>query len=124
MKATHFTSIICSIIIGFSIVVGCMQIPTNNANEIKHEDSEEIIIDYPLLNIEQAAKYLNLTKEQVNYIIQSEQKTLSTTGSFSGERFPYFKVNNEIYISKDQLIVWIKDVTMQKREYIEGQVIH
>lgn len=59
----------------------------------------------------------------MKYIIQSEQKSLSMSGSFTGEMFPYFKINNEIYISKNELTNWIKDVTTQRREYILGQVL-
>lgn len=126
MKSIQVVSnIICSLIIGISIIIGCLLIPTENTNEIANRTTEEIsnVNDAPLLNIEQAAKYLNITKEQVNYIIDSEQKSLRVSGSFSGEMFPYFKINNEIYISKNELINWIKDVTRQRREYLQGQVL-
>jgi len=83
-----------------------------------------ITTDSPLLNVEQTAEYLNLTKEQVLYIIQSEQKSLSASGSFSGEMFPYFKISDEIYVGRDQLDIWIKDVTIQRREYLGDGVLH
>ena len=125
MKLNQLTSIICSLIIGISIIIGCMLIPTKNINDSVKEASQEIstVSDSPLLNIDQAAKYLNITKENLNYIIQSEQNSLSVSGSFSGEMFPYFKINNEIYISKSELTNWIKDVTTQRREYIYGQAL-
>ncbi|NMM52926.1 DNA-binding protein [Paenibacillus aquistagni] len=109
MKATHITSIICSLIIGASF---------------KYCRRTSELINSPLLNIKQAAEYLNLTEEQVTYIIQSEQNTLTKMGSFSGEMFPYFKINNQIFISTTDLTNWIKDATTQRREYTQGLVVH
>ncbi|KGE18423.1 DNA-binding protein [Paenibacillus wynnii] len=128
MKATHITSIICSLIIGASLIIGCLIISTKDVTETKQElniaEGQEKLINSPLLNIKQAAEYLNLTEEQVTYIIQSEQNTLNTIGSFTGEMFPYFKINNEIFISKTDLTNWIKDVTTQRREYTQGLAVH
>ena len=128
MKATHITSIICSLIIGVSLIIGCLIISTNDVTKTKRELSsaggQETLNNSPLLNIKQASEYLNLTEEQVTYIIQSEQNTLNTMGSFTGEMFPYFKINNEIFISKTDLTNWIKDVTTQRREYTQGLAVH
>jgi hypothetical protein len=122
MKATHITSIICSLILGISIIIGCVRIAEANDYKSLQEVSQESPVDSPLLNVEQAAAYLNVTAEQLNYIIQSEQRTLDTTHTFSGVMFPYFKLNNEIYISKSELTNWIKDITTQRRKYTEGLV--
>ncbi|USB33378.1 helix-turn-helix domain-containing protein [Paenibacillus sp. YPG26] len=128
MKVAHITSIICSLIIGTSLIIGCLIISTKDVTETKQEltiaKEQEKFTNSPLLNIKQAAEYLNLKEEQVTYIIQSEQNTLNTMGSFTGERFPYFKINNEIFISKTDLTKWLKDVTTQRREYTEGLAVH
>lgn len=59
MKVNQLTSIICSLIIGISIIIDCMLIPTKNINDLVKEASQEIstVSDSPLLNIDQAAKY-------------------------------------------------------------------
>ncbi|SMG19714.1 helix-turn-helix domain-containing protein [Paenibacillus aquistagni] len=128
MKATHLTSIICSLIIGASLIIGCLIISTQDVTVTKQKlniaEGQVNLINSPLLNIKQAAEYLNLTEEQVTYIIQSEQSTLTKMGSFSGEMFPYFKINNQIFISKTDLTNWIKDATTQRREYTQGLVVH
>lgn len=128
MKATHLTSIICSLIIGASLIIGCLIISTQDVTGTKQKlniaEGQVNLINSPLLNIKQAAEYLNLTEEQVTYIIQSEQSTLTKMGSFSGEMFPYFKINNQIFISKTDLTNWIKDATTQRREYTQGLVVH
>ncbi|WP_088547170.1 helix-turn-helix domain-containing protein [Paenibacillus aquistagni] len=128
MKATHLTSIICSLIIGASLITGCLIITPKDVTETKQElniaEGQVNLINSPLLNIKQAAEYLNLTEEQVTYIIQSEQSTLTKMGSFSGEMFPYFKINHQIFISKTDLTNWIKDATTQRREYTQGLVVH
>lgn len=104
MKATHITSIICSLIIGASLITGCLIIAPKDVTETKQE--------------------LNIAEGQVTYIIQSEQNTLTKMGSFSGEMFPYFKINNQIFISTTDLTNWIKDATTQRREYTQGLVVH
>lgn len=128
MKATHLTSIICSLIIGASLIIGCLIIAPKDVTETKQKlniaEGQVNLINSPLLNIKQAAEYLNLTEEQVTYIIQSEQSTLTKMGSFSGEMFPYFKINNQIFISKTDLTNWIKEATTQRREYTQGLVVH
>lgn len=128
MKATHLTSIICSLIIGASLIIGCLIISTQDVTvtkqKLKIAEGQVNLINSPLLNIKQAAEYLNLTEEQVTYIIQSEQSTLTKMGSFSGEMFPYFKINNQIFFSKTDLTNWIKDATTQRREYTQGLVVH
>lgn len=123
MKPIHVTSIICSLIIGISIIIGCMLIPQEVNDQKAAVTSSEVIRSQPLMTIEQAAEYLGLSKEQVNYIIHSEQATLNTRGSFTGTMFPYFKINEDIYIGKEALLNWINDVTLEKRDYIQGQVL-
>lgn len=97
---------------------------TETKQKLNIAEGQVNLINSPLLNIKQAAEYLNLTEEQVTYIIQSEQNTLTKMGSFSGEMFPYFKINNQIFISTTDLTNWIKDVTTQRREYTQGLVVH
>nr|WP_223285612.1 helix-turn-helix domain-containing protein [Paenibacillus sp. PL91] len=80
-------------------------------------------MDKPLLDIKEAAEYLNLSEEQVILIINSEQSMLQSSGSFTGTMFPHFKIGSTIYISKSDLANWISDTTREKREYVDGTVL-
>ncbi|ULO05507.1 hypothetical protein H1230_20805 [Paenibacillus sp. 19GGS1-52] len=54
-------------------------------------------------------------------IIKAEYEVLSVAGSFQGTMFPYIKIDNEYFISRDELMNWIKDASINKRKYINGQ---
>ncbi|MCD9021877.1 helix-turn-helix domain-containing protein [Cohnella silvisoli] len=121
MKGNPLSIIIASVIIGFSIIMGCWLLKDE---QMKGKTADiNITAIGPLLTIEQTATYLNMSQEQVNVIIAAEQKILKDSGSFSGSMFPYFKINNETYVSKNELMNWIKDVTEQRREYVNGTVL-
>jgi hypothetical protein len=70
-----------------------------------------------LMNMKETADYLNLTEDQVKHIIASEKSELSSRGTYTGVMFPYVKINGQFYVSKNELNDWVKDVTIQKREY-------
>ncbi|WP_025693237.1 helix-turn-helix domain-containing protein [Paenibacillus zanthoxyli] len=123
MKSYQLSIIFSSIIIGVSLVIGCIVL----ANAIEQQKTnEKLDVSEPketvLMDIKQAANYLNLSEEQVVDIIQSEEKTLQTMGSFSGGMFPYMKINEKIYISKNDLQKWINESTTERRQYINGIV--
>lgn len=123
MKTFNISSIICSLLLAISIIISSVLIQDGlkgndmgglKANAINHTTSQEI---RPLLNIKEASDYLNLTENQIRFIITSEENTLKTMGSYSGKMFPYIKVNNEIFISKADLSEWIKEAASQRKEY-------
>lgn len=122
MKFNQLSIIITGCIIGVSFIVGCT-ILANNEGQLTEQTAVEIYTDKPLLGIEQAAEYLNLSVEQVNLIINSEQNQLQSSGSFSGTMFPYFNIGSAIYISKSDLVNWISDTTRERREYVGGSVL-
>ena len=70
-----------------------------------------------LLNISQVAEYLGMTAEEVQGIINTEKNTLETSGIFTGTMFPYITINDKLYFSKEQIDEWIKDVSINHRQY-------
>lgn len=124
MNAQQITNIICSVIIGASIVAGFYLLrPLNHIffdeGAVLTAGIEEGISvqDYPLMDIEQTARYMNMTKEQVLRIIYTEKAHLEKYNSFNGMMLPYVKFGEDIYVSKSALLDWIKDVTTNRREY-------
>jgi hypothetical protein len=69
------------------------------------------------LGISQVSKYLKMSEEEVMGIINTEQGIFDKTGSFTGLRLPYFKVNNKYYFYKNSVDEWLKQVTEQRRQY-------
>jgi len=116
MKRFNISLLLSSIILGLSFIIGCILIPKElnvkeeTTNEIKNEAKV-------LMNIEETAEYLNLTKEQVTEIIETENRQLSETSVFTGMMFPYIKIDDKILVSRDQLKEWLKEVTTQRNEY-------
>ncbi|OBZ13701.1 helix-turn-helix domain-containing protein [Bacillus sp. FJAT-26390] len=116
MKFNSLSIIISALILGVSIIAGCTII-ANHEGQITEQAPGEI------LNIEQAAAYLDLSEKQVNLIINAEQSKLQNSGSFSGKMFPYFKVGSDIFISKSGLADWINEAASARREYVFGDVM-
>ena len=81
--------------------------------------------DTKVLNLTQAANYLNMPEEEVKAVIQIEKNELEKTGSFSGRRLPYFTIDSKQYFYKDEIDEWLKDVSSNNREYntTEGWVL-
>lgn len=97
-------------------------------NSIKHNEfqySSTAPSESSVLSIEQVAKYLNISEEEVKAIIQIEDNMFTKTGSFYGKMLPYFVVNNKQYFYKDEIDEWLKEVSSNHREYntAEGWVL-
>lgn len=73
--------------------------------------------DSTALTLSQAAKYLNMTEEEVCAIIKTEKKKLDETHSFNGKMFPYFTINDKQYFYKDEIDEWLKEVSSNHRQY-------
>lgn len=113
-KNSNLAIIFSAIILGFSIIT-CSYIVTQSNIKNEVESSHEYVDD--ILSLDDAAVYLKMEKEEVLKIILMEQYELSQTGSFSGEMFPYFMVDDNYYISKDGLKRWLENVTQERRVY-------
>lgn len=114
--------IAASFILGISFIVGCMFLEKNDVPN-KEQSDITLGVEKPLLTIEEAADYMQLSVNEIKQIIHSEQTQLTTTGSFSGVMFPYIKVSEKFYISKNELMVWINETSRERREYATGTVI-
>lgn len=120
MKRFNSSMLLSSIILGVSFIIGCILIQKElNLHEtrIPKETKNEAKV---LMNTEETAEYLGVTEQQVKEIIETENRELSETGSFTGVMFPYIKIDNEILISRDRLKEWLKESTTQRNEYESG----
>lgn len=109
---------IAIVFIGTSIIFSGYFIG-NAIKSVKMGDSDLIPapIDNQVLNLSQTAKYLNMTEDEVQGIIQTEKASMEKIGSFSGKMFPYFTINNKKYFYKNEIDEWLKEVSSTRREY-------
>ncbi|RED59181.1 DNA-binding protein [Cohnella lupini] len=119
MKPLNITHIICSAIIGISLIAGSLIISNHredpSVKEAAMEESQESAqATYkPLMTIEETAEYLNLSEMQVRTIISTEEATTS----YGGIMFPMIRFQNETYVSTDGLKEWLKQFTQQRKQY-------
>jgi hypothetical protein len=108
---------IAIIILGLCIALGSVWIgySLQKSDSIKTKTSASSEIN--VLDVSQVAKYLNMTVEDVNGIINAEKKALASTGSFTGIMFPYFTINDIPYFYKYEIDEWLKDVSKNHRQY-------
>lgn len=117
MKQFNSSLFLSSVILGLSFIMGCLLIQKDfNAKE-PIATNEITNVSKPLMNIKETAEYLNLTEQQVQTIIESENHTLNAAHSYDGKMFPYIKIDNEIFVSKDELNEWIKQSILERKEY-------
>ncbi len=74
-------------------------------------------VDTKVLNLSQAAEYMNMSEEEVQSIIRTESDILSETHSFSGKMFPYFTISGKQYFYKDEIDAWLSEVSVDHRAY-------
>ncbi|REE94555.1 hypothetical protein A8990_101351 [Paenibacillus taihuensis] len=110
MKSFSLSHLLSAIIIAASILGGCYILKDN-------QRAAETNRYGPLMNLAETADYLHLTVAELNTIITLEDTTLESTGSYSGKMFPYFKIDKEIYVSRDELDAWIKETATQRKQY-------
>ncbi|WP_105614001.1 MerR family transcriptional regulator [Vallitalea okinawensis] len=119
-KKHNITILISAIILSLSMITCSYMLTKSNAVNIL-KSSDEIETNHnnvdDVLNLDEVAEYLKMDKEVVLKIILIEQSKLSETGSFSGEMFPYFKVDDNYFIYKENLRRWLEDVTLERRVY-------
>lgn len=86
------------------------------------EQSEALAVnDSPLMTMEEASVFLNMTEDQIVQIIKTEHNILNSTQIFNGTMFPYINVDNKYIFHKDLLLNWINDASMNRSVYIMGQ---
>ncbi|SEO93921.1 helix-turn-helix domain-containing protein [Paenibacillus sp. OV219] len=110
MKTFSISNLISAIIIAASILGGCYLLKDNH----QAEDASKY---GPLMSIAETADYLHLSEDEITTIITLEETVLESTGTYTGKMFPYFKINNEIYVSRDELAAWIKETATQRKQY-------
>lgn len=105
------TLLICISIIVGSFIIGDAIKSANKANEKTISENQKI------LNLSEAATYLNMTEQNIKGIIQLEKSQISQSYTFVGKMFLYFTVGNTTYFYKDALDEWLKDVSNYHRFY-------
>lgn len=116
MKNTIFQGLV----IGISIIIGCIIL---SVGVNKQQIIDEQINHNMLVPLEEAADILNISINELKLIIHSEKSELETRGSFTGEMFPYMTINDQIYVNLETVSIWIREVTKERREYINGMII-
>lgn len=117
MKPLNYSALICSLIIGISIVTASFILQgTEGLKSVPAvtDEAYSMQTESPLMTLEQTAEFLNLTESQVKSIISSEN-ALRAQGDSEGVPFPYIVVQNEIYVSQIGLISWLEGATRERR---------
>jgi len=78
---------------------------------------QKTTIDSNVMNVSQVANYLGMTEEEVQGIMETEKKKLESSGSYTGMMFPHFIVNGKLYFYKEEIDEWLKEVSIQRKEY-------
>lgn len=84
---------------------------------------ENAAVNSSVMNISEVANYLGMTEEEVQGIINTEKNMLESRGSYTGIMFPYFIVNDKLYFYKEQIDEWLKDISIQRKEYDTKKLI-
>lgn len=117
MKQINYSSVICSIILGTSVIIGSLLIRGDHESS-SYKNLQKVNTQYrPLMSIKETADYLKLSESQIRGIIWSEEKDLNETHTYSGIMFPTIKIGTETYVSKDSLNEWIKEAATQRKQY-------
>lgn len=111
MKSINYSNIICSIIIGISIITCSFIVQGFDGN--KELITAEITQSKRLMSVKEAAEYLQIPESKVWVIIKDEDGNLAT----DSKRFPVVRIENEIYISAIGLDEWLKDLSILGKEY-------
>ncbi|RAR44638.1 hypothetical protein DP091_07650 [Paenibacillus sp. MDMC362] len=119
MKPLNYSALICSLIIGISIVTASFILQrTEGVKSVPAvtDEAYSMQTDSPLMTLEQTAEFLNLTESQVKSIISSEN-ALRAQGDSEEVSFPYIVVQNEIYVSQIGLMSWLDGAARDRRVY-------
>lgn len=113
--------LLSAIILGASLISSSYIISNNSNNNSNNEPEDkkiEIINNSnDVMSLEETAEYLKMSNDNVLSIIKIEQKKLNKNHYFSGRMFPYFKIDNNYYIYKEELKDWLEESCIDRREY-------
>lgn len=112
MKQLNLSAIICSFLVGLSLVVSSVIISQSSDSELKKNGTSQ----KPLMTIEETAEYLHITESQVRAIISSEELMLKHKG-IDSMLFPVIRIGNDIFISTDGLQEWLKESVEHRMRY-------
>ncbi|MCP1425530.1 hypothetical protein J3D43_004046 [Paenibacillus xylanexedens] len=123
MKSIPFSILLASVILGISFIIGCILLTTQERNsELTQAIEQEVPSDRALMTIQETAEYLSMTEEQVMSIIKAEQGSFTVSGFFDGRMFPFIKVQDNFFVSRVELDLWVQEATASHRRYINGQM--
>lgn len=111
MKQLNLSAIICSFLVGLSLVVSSIIISQSSDRELMKDGSRY----KPLLTIEEAAEYLHITESQVRAIISSEESMRSR--DVDSLLFPVVRIGTDNFISTDGLHEWLKESLKRRLNY-------
>ncbi|MEQ7052212.1 DNA-binding protein [Paenibacillaceae sp. P-4] len=113
MKQLNLSAIICSFLVGLSLVVSSVIISQSSDREVMKYGSRH----KPLLTIGEAAEYLHITESQVRAIISSEELMLRNGVDTSRLLFPIVRIGTDNFISTDGLQEWLKEPLKHRLQY-------
>ncbi|MNW61683.1 hypothetical protein D3C74_397580 [compost metagenome] len=85
-------------------------------------EQQTLLLDKVLLTLKETATYLGMNEDQVMSIIKTEQSSLNAFHRFEGKMFPFIKVQDQFYVSRVELDLWIQDASSNHRRYINGEL--
>ena len=118
MPKINYNILFGCLILSIGIIIhGYITKPNTNHSLNSEAQNANIKESKAVLDLTETAEYLNMNEAQVKAIIITESTILRQTGSFTGGRLPYFKVDKKYYFYRGGLDGWLEDVTRHKREY-------
>ncbi|WP_339188811.1 hypothetical protein MKX33_02575 [Paenibacillus sp. FSL R5-0490] len=123
MKSIPLSILLASVILGISFIIGCILLTTQERNsELTQAAEQKVPIDRALMTIQETAEYLSMTEEQVMSIIKAEQGSFTVSGFFDGRMFPFIKIQDNFFVSRVELDLWVQEASASHRRYINGQM--
>ncbi|MDT0121709.1 hypothetical protein Q9R46_03595 [Paenibacillus sp. RRE4] len=122
-----FSILLSSFILGVSFIVGSVVMMNQDKDQSngtlnQTADQHKPLHDKVLLTLNETAAYLGMNEDQVMSIIKTEQSSLNAFHHFEGKMFPFIKVQDQFYVSRVELDLWIQDASSNHRRYINGQL--
>ncbi|KJB85725.1 hypothetical protein AZ66_22915 [Paenibacillus sp. E194] len=116
MKQLNLSAIICSFLVGLSLVVSSIIISQSSASGLKMDGTRKEAYQ-PLMTIEETAAYLHIPESKVRAIISSEELMLRKGIESNGILFPFIRIGTDNFISTDGLQEWLKQAAVQRLQY-------
>ncbi|WP_054940160.1 hypothetical protein [Paenibacillus ihuae] len=141
MKTNQITILAASLILGLSLIIGCLILGNERASGTEKEIEAQIAEtgteaktqaalmeqarskDKAVMTLQETAQFLNMQEAQVLNIIKAENAILSNNGVFTGVRLPYFKIDAEFMFTKSAVLEWVQIVTAENRIYSGDRII-